>query len=131
MRGVFSIAGPIRIVFLQVLAVLCAATACSVPQEPSPRIIVSGASGQLGELIVEDLLARGVAPGNLILVSRTPEDLDRYAAMGATQAATLPEPAPSGETLSTQFRDLTGREGTTARQILEANREALLAARGN
>jgi NAD(P)H dehydrogenase (quinone) len=45
------------------------------------------------------------------------------------EAAELPEEPPSGETLSTHFRDLTGRPGTTARQILEANREALLAAR--
>ena len=47
------------------------------------RIIVSGASGQLGGLVVEELLARGVTPERLILVSRTPEQLQRYADMGA------------------------------------------------
>ena len=36
------------------------------------KIIVSGASGQLGRLAVKDLLARGVPAKNLILVSRTP-----------------------------------------------------------
>jgi NAD(P)H dehydrogenase (quinone) len=46
------------------------------------------------------------------------------------QLAGLPEPLPSSETLSSHFAELTGRQGTTARQILEASREALLAARG-
>jgi len=48
------------------------------------KIIVSGASGQLGGLVVEELLARKVAPRNLILVSRTPETLKRYADRGAS-----------------------------------------------
>lgn len=47
-------------------------------------IIVSGASGELGGLVVEQLLERGVAPSRLILVSRTPDDLGRYASMGAS-----------------------------------------------
>ena len=47
-------------------------------------IVVSGASGQLGGLVVEELLARGVEPDRLILVSRTPDALERYAAMGAS-----------------------------------------------
>lgn len=46
-------------------------------------IIVSGASGQLGGLVVEELLDRGVEPERLILVSRTPETLEEYAEMGA------------------------------------------------
>jgi NAD(P)H dehydrogenase (quinone) len=66
------------------LATLTAAASCAPEETPSPRIIVSGASGQLGGLVVEELLARGVAPRDLILVSRTPEELDRYAAMGAS-----------------------------------------------
>ncbi len=48
------------------------------------KIIVSGASGQLGGIVVEKLVARGVDPENLILVSRTPEKLDKYADMGAS-----------------------------------------------
>lgn len=47
------------------------------------RIIISGASGQLGDAAVQDLLARGVAAENLILCSRTPESLARYAKLGA------------------------------------------------
>ena len=50
------------------------------------KIIVSGASGQLGSLVIDELLARKVAPENLILVSRTPstEHLQSYAARGAS-----------------------------------------------
>jgi NAD(P)H dehydrogenase (quinone) len=54
----------------------------AVPAEET--IVVSGASGQLGGLVVEELLSRGVSPADLILVSRTPEALERYAAMGAS-----------------------------------------------
>jgi NAD(P)H dehydrogenase (quinone) len=50
------------------------------------KIIVSGASGQLGALVTEALLARDVAPADLILVSRTPDSdaLKAYAARGAS-----------------------------------------------
>jgi NAD(P)H dehydrogenase (quinone) len=50
------------------------------------RIIVSGASGQLGSLVIEELLARDVPPQDLILVSRTPntDHLQSYAARGAS-----------------------------------------------
>jgi NAD(P)H dehydrogenase (quinone) len=48
------------------------------------KIIVSGASGQLGGLVVEELLARKVAPQNLILVTRTPDGLKQYSARGAS-----------------------------------------------
>ncbi len=62
-----------------------AGSACASPAaESDERIIVSGASGQLGGLVVEELLERGVPPENLILVSRTPERLERYAALGAS-----------------------------------------------
>jgi NAD(P)H dehydrogenase (quinone) len=50
------------------------------------RVIVSGASGQLGSLVIDELLARDIAPENLILVSRTPntDHLKAYAARGAS-----------------------------------------------
>ncbi len=50
----------------------------------SDRVIVSGASGQLGRLVVKDLLARGVPAKSLILVSRTPEALQDFAKLGAS-----------------------------------------------
>lgn len=48
------------------------------------KIIISGASGQLGEEAVKDLLERGVAARDLILVSRTPDKLADYARQGAS-----------------------------------------------
>jgi NAD(P)H dehydrogenase (quinone) len=48
------------------------------------KIIVSGASGRLGSLTVKALLERGVAPSRLILVSRTPDTQQEYAALGAS-----------------------------------------------
>lgn len=65
---------------LAVAVVHLAGTARAATPE---RIIVSGASGQLGELTVKALLARGVPAKNLILVSRTPEKLRQFAELGA------------------------------------------------
>lgn len=48
------------------------------------KLIVSGASGQLGGQVIAELLARGVPASDLILVSRTPESLAQYAAQGAS-----------------------------------------------
>lgn len=62
------------------------------------KIIVSGASGHLGGLTVEALLARGVPASRLILVSRTPEKLTKYAKMGASTRFgdfTKPESLPA------------------------------------
>ena len=57
----------------------------ATPAQPGgDMIIVSDASGELGGLVVDDLLERGVAPSRLILVSRTPAALARYASMGAS-----------------------------------------------
>jgi NAD(P)H dehydrogenase (quinone) len=50
----------------------------------SDKIIISGASGQLGELTVRELLKRGFPARNLILVSRTPEKLKEFADLGAS-----------------------------------------------
>ena len=60
------------------------AMAGGVNAAPNDKIIVSGASGQLGQLVVKDLLARGVPAKNLILVSRTPETLQEFAKLGAS-----------------------------------------------
>jgi NAD(P)H dehydrogenase (quinone) len=89
------------------VAVAAAAASCAPAQQaPAPKIIVSGASGQLGGLAVEELLGRGVAPSDLILVSRTPESLERYARMGAstrfgdfTQPESLPAAYEGGDKL--------------------------------
>jgi NAD(P)H dehydrogenase (quinone) len=59
------------------------ARAVAAQRASQERIIVSGASGQLGGLTVRALLARGVPARNLILVSRTPDTLAEYAKLGA------------------------------------------------
>lgn len=62
------------------------------------KIIISGASGQLGELTVKELLKRGVPAGNLILVSRTPEKLKEFADLGASTRygdVDMPESLPA------------------------------------
>ncbi len=71
---------------LAALAALVALSGCASDTSTmgDEMIIVSGASGKLGGVAVQELLARGVAPENLILVSRTPEQLDEYAQMGAS-----------------------------------------------
>ena len=46
------------------------------------KIVVSGASGQLGRLVAEQLLGR-LAPEEVVFVTRTPEALTEFAAVGA------------------------------------------------
>ncbi len=87
------------------LAALVLAGSPAFPQGASDdyRIIVSGASGNLGGLTVEALLDMGVPASRLILVSRTPERLAKYSALGAstrfgdfTQPESLPEAYAGG-----------------------------------
>jgi NAD(P)H dehydrogenase (quinone) len=76
LRSVLFVAG--------VMIAMIVALAPATPAQAPNRIIVSGASGQLGGLVVDDLLASGVAARDLILVSRTTKDLEKYAAAGAS-----------------------------------------------
>ncbi|RKF40014.1 SDR family oxidoreductase [Paraburkholderia fungorum] len=48
----------------------------------SDTIFVTGASGQLGQLVIKHLLARGVAPERIIAGTRSPEKLTDLAAAG-------------------------------------------------
>ena len=59
-----------------------AALAQKTPSED--KIIISGASGNLGGLTIKELLARGVPANQLILVSRTPDKEAEYAKLGAS-----------------------------------------------
>jgi NAD(P)H dehydrogenase (quinone) len=65
-------------------AALPGAAALAQASAGGEKIIVSGASGNLGALTVKELLARGVPASNLILVSRTPEEQKEYASLGAS-----------------------------------------------
>lgn len=73
-----------RMLFLFVT--LCAAVlAPAAPAAAESRnvIVISGASGQLGSLVVRDLLALGVPARDLVLVSRTPDKLAEFQKLGA------------------------------------------------
>jgi NAD(P)H dehydrogenase (quinone) len=75
-----------RTILQAMLAATCVAVAAGATSATASKdkIIVSGASGQLGRLVVKDLLARGVPAKNLILVSRTPDTLQEFAKLGAS-----------------------------------------------
>ena len=68
---------------LGALLISVACVGAQVDSKSQDQIIISGASGQLGGLVVKELLARGVPAKNLILVSRTPETLDECKKLGA------------------------------------------------
>ena len=99
-------------VVLALVASFTAAGCVSQADNAGPRIIVSGASGQLGGIVVEELLARGIPASDLILVSRTPERLERYAELGAsTRFADFTQP----ESLDTAY------EGGTRLLLISLN----------
>ncbi|MEA2212450.1 MAG: hypothetical protein QOF83_2398 [Solirubrobacteraceae bacterium] len=69
------------------------------------KVVVSGASGQLGRLVAEQLLGQ-MAPADVILVSRTPGALSELARLGADvrhgdldDPASLPEAFAGGDRL--------------------------------
>jgi NAD(P)H dehydrogenase (quinone) len=75
----------LRALFAMTASLVVALPAISVrAQSADEKIIVSGASGNLGGLTVEALLARGIPANRLILVSRTPDELEQYADRGAS-----------------------------------------------
>lgn len=61
-----------------------AASVVAMPAGASERYIISGASGHLGGLVVQELLRRGVPAKDLILVSHTPDKLAEFARLGAS-----------------------------------------------
>lgn len=46
------------------------------------RILITGAAGQYGRLVVEGLLSKGISPSSLLLLTRTPSKLAEYASLG-------------------------------------------------
>ena len=64
-------------------AILLLCGLIGLPAMARERYIVSGASGELGERVVRELLQRGVAPQDLILVSHRVERLTEFEKLGA------------------------------------------------
>jgi NAD(P)H dehydrogenase (quinone) len=97
------------------------------------RIVVSGASGNLGGLTVDELLARGVPASRLILVSRTPEELAKYADQGASVRFgdfTRPESLPAAYAGGTRMLLISvgGNDEVTATELLKRAIDAAKAA---
>jgi NAD(P)H dehydrogenase (quinone) len=65
------------------MAIVLAGLAVAVAQAQD-KIIISGASGGLAGETIDALLARGVKPSDLILVTRSPEKLSAWTTRGAT-----------------------------------------------
>jgi NAD(P)H dehydrogenase (quinone) len=90
------------------------------------RVIVSGASGQLGRLVAEHLLGH-MSPKDIILVTRNPEALAEFAQLGAeVRRGDFDEPASLAEAFSGGDRMLlistpaVGRRVVQHRAALEA-----------
>lgn len=47
------------------------------------KILITGASGQYGRLVFDGLLARGVPPSSILLLTRDPSKLEQYASKGS------------------------------------------------
>lgn len=48
------------------------------------RILITGASGQYGRLAIDGLLAKGIPPSSLLLLTRDPAKLSDYASKGSS-----------------------------------------------
>jgi len=102
-------------------------------QNAADKIIVSGASGNLGGLTVKALLAGGVPASRLILVSRTPEELKEYADQGASVRFgdfTKPESLPAAYAGGTRMLLISvgGGDEVTAATLLKRAIDAAKAA---
>jgi NAD(P)H dehydrogenase (quinone) len=123
----------------RLIALALAGVALVLTMPPSPasaqaeRIIVSGASGNLGGLTVDELLARGVPASRLILVSRTPDELKKYADQGASVRFgdfTKPESLAAAYAGGTRMRVISvgGNDQVTAAELLTRAIDAAKAA---
>jgi NAD(P)H dehydrogenase (quinone) len=111
--------------------VLLSGTATAAMAANNDRIIISGASGQLGGQAIKELLARGVAAKNLILVSRTPDVLLQYTKLGAaTRFGDFAKPESLSAAYAGGTRMLLISIGTGAGPRPVAHGHAIDAARG-
>jgi NAD(P)H dehydrogenase (quinone) len=93
-------------------------------------VVISGASGQLGRLVAEQLLGQ-LAPEDVILVSRDPEALAELAALGADvrhgdfdDPASLPDAFAGGDRLLLISTMAVGRRVEQTRAALDAAGQA-------
>jgi NAD(P)H dehydrogenase (quinone) len=117
---------PLLCMVLAVAATLVATVPVfhSHAQSAADKIIVSGASGNLGGLTVDALLERGVPASRLILVSRTPDELGQYKDLGASVRFgdfTKPESLPAAYAGGTRMLLISvgGSGDVTAAELLK------------
>src|ERR1700730_1119383 len=89
-------------------------------------VIVTGASGKLGRIVAENLMAR-LAPAELVLVTRHPAALSELAARGADvrygdfdDPASLPEAFAGGRRMLLISTDAIGRRVAQHRAAIDA-----------
>ena len=89
-------------------------------------VIVTGASGNLGRLVAENLMAR-VAPKEVVLVTRRPAALKEFAALGVDvrygdfdDAASLPKAFAGGRRMLLISTDAIGRRTVQHRTAIDA-----------
>lgn len=98
------------------------------------KILVTGASGNLGSLVINDLLARGVAPSDIVAGSRDPSKLASLTAKGVATAKVDFDDAASLEKAFTGIDRLlivsTDELGTPGKR-LEQHKAAVAAAKAS
>lgn len=94
-------------------------------------IAVTGTTGHLGRLVVEELLERGVAPGEIVALARTPEKARDLAARGVkvrradyTQPETLAAALEGVDRLLLVSSSEVGQRAAQHRNVVDAAREA-------
>jgi NAD(P)H dehydrogenase (quinone) len=93
-------------------------------------IAVTGATGHLGRLVIENLLERGVAPGQIVALVRTPEKAAGLAARGVqvrqadySRAETLGPALEGVEKLLLVSANEVGKRAAQHRNVVNAARE--------
>jgi NAD(P)H dehydrogenase (quinone) len=89
----------------------------------SDKLLVTGASGHLGRLVLDQLLAKGIAPANIIATTRDASKLADYAAKGVdvrvadfNDAASLPTAFAGAARLALISTDAIDGDGTRLKQ---------------
>ncbi|MGG7465409.1 SDR family oxidoreductase [Plantibacter sp. YIM 135347] len=102
-------------------------SAASASTTSTGRLVVTGASGQLGHHVVESLLARGVDAGRIVATGRRTEALEDLAAKGVTTArldfadpATIDAVLQAGDTVLLVSGSEVGNRVAQHRNVIDA-----------
>ncbi len=94
-------------------------------------IVITGASGQLGQIVIEQLIARGISPGSIVAAVRSPVKVQDLAARGVvvrqadyTRPETLRAAFAGAERLLLISSNELGQRLPQHRAVIDAAREA-------